>query len=59
MSQQVVIDVVVNRNWRIHRRGHVYESGQLATLPVLLGIEWSGWGSVRPVRGTYRVVEAA
>jgi hypothetical protein len=54
-----VIDVVVNRGWRVHHRGVVYESGELATLPVLLGCEWSGWGSVTAVHGTYRVVEAA
>jgi hypothetical protein len=57
MSKVPVITVTVNPRWRIHHRGRVYESGEQAVLPVLLGCEWAGWGSVTPVRGTYRVID--
>jgi len=50
MTKRQVITVRVLPNWRICYRGKVYSSDELVELDVLTGAEWSGWGSVRPVR---------
>jgi hypothetical protein len=56
-----VISVRVNRGWRILHptERKVYESGAVVDLDILPAAEWSGWGSVRPIHGTFRTIEAA
>jgi hypothetical protein len=61
MSNVAVISVRVLPGWRILHptERKVYESGELVELPILPAAEWSGWGSVRPIHGTLRTIEAA
>lgn len=60
MTKVAVIGVRVNKGWRILHptERKVYESGEFAPdVDIFTAAEWCGWGSVRPVHGTYRVVE--